>query len=258
MEEQLNVYQLTPGWKRYLNGWRFKRRIQRIEREFSRFVDGGSLLDVGCGTGGFLYGMSKSRKWKLHGLEMNREATKFVTREFGIPVYIGTLEEALPPDVCFDVVILRDVFEHFRDSILALQKLKGILKKKDGLLVIKMPNPDSVGARIFGPYWFGYSVPQHYFTWPSKVFCKFVEREGLKIVGTKYLYGAYSDYLTSNGFALEGRIPRNALRIGLRILSEMPFEIAAYPFIRAEIAIGRSSSLVYFIRPLITPKKEMP
>ncbi|MCZ7626840.1 MAG: class I SAM-dependent methyltransferase [Candidatus Methylomirabilis sp.] len=221
--------------------------MRRINGEISEFVSGGTLLDVGCGRGEFLFGMSKYRQWTLRGLEMNPSLAQFVTEMFYVPVLTGRLDQVLPGSVTYDVITLWDVFEHLSDPDDALGRLKESLSR-DGLLIIKMPNPESLGASLFGACWSGWGVPQHYFTWPPNVFEAFVQKRGLRIVRGRYLYGAYSDFITSVSFALHGIFRERVRKLLTRVLSLPPFMIGLSPFMALERALGRPSSVTYFIQ----------
>jgi SAM-dependent methyltransferase len=48
------------------------------------------------------------------------------------------------------------------DPIQALRHAKKLLRP-GGLLVVAVPNSDSLQARIFGPFWFHLDIPRHYF-----------------------------------------------------------------------------------------------
>ena len=86
------------------------------DRGASRFCDRisrrrsepGQLLDVGCATGHFLFGMQQ-RGWQVSGVEPNRHAARQANEILGLDVYHGTLTEAAYPSQFYDVVTLWDV-----------------------------------------------------------------------------------------------------------------------------------------------------
>jgi hypothetical protein len=184
--------------------------------------------------------------WRLSGLERQLEAARFVNTEWGIPVFVGPVEECLPSEPRFDIITLWDVFEHLRDPEVALERLRMALRPS-GILVIKMPNPTCLAARLFRSAWYGWAVPQHYFAWPRRVFESFVTDRGFRVVQTKYIYGAYSDHITSIGFALHGLIPTRLGRMLTRVLSNEVFETLATPLLTFESAVMGGSSLTYFL-----------
>jgi SAM-dependent methyltransferase len=70
-----------------------------------------------------------------------------------IAFFDGTLQEAKFPDNSFDVVVVRNIFEHLFNPNAEIQEIRRILKR-DGYLYLKVPNVDfEYGLRcrfIFG------------------------------------------------------------------------------------------------------------
>jgi SAM-dependent methyltransferase len=108
----------------------------------------GRLLDVGCGTGGFVK-IAKDAGWEAFGVELSESAANCAV-ERGVQVRAGTLEEQhFPPDY-FDVVTLWDVLEHLPDPSKELMEIYRILKL-DGFVVIRVPN---TGIQLLKVYLF--------------------------------------------------------------------------------------------------------
>lgn len=119
----------------------------------------GLLLDVGCATGLFLDGMRRFG-WRAQGVEPSRTAAEYARRRFGLDVFGGRLEEARFADASFDAVTLWDVLEHVHDPRATLAEVARILRP-GGLLVLSMPNPGSLEARLLGRFWLGWDLPRH-------------------------------------------------------------------------------------------------
>ncbi len=116
------------------------------------------LLDVGCGDGRFLSRM-KRLGWDVEGVEPDVEAVK-VAEQYGLSLYIGTLNDVtLPPD-SFDAITMRHVIEHLDNPILTLRECHRILKP-GGRLIILTPNIDSLGHRFFKASWRELEPPRH-------------------------------------------------------------------------------------------------
>lgn len=122
-------------------------------------VPGGKLLDVGCGTGLYLYGFRRLG-WESYGVEVSRHAAKMASCTLGLKVFQGTLEEAAFPDAYFDVVTLLHVLEHLPKPVGSLGEVRRVLKP-GGLLVMALPNLRSLAAFLFRSYWRGWEVPRH-------------------------------------------------------------------------------------------------
>jgi len=108
------------------------------------------LLDIGCGSGKFLYSMKKLG-WQTYGVEIGDFAAKHAREELGLNVFTGTVGEASFPDKFFDGITMHQVLEHVADPTATLLEINRILKD-DGLLAISVPDTGSLEARIFKKY----------------------------------------------------------------------------------------------------------
>lgn len=144
-------------------------RLRRVERRFGlhnrcallQRAAGrpGRLLDVGCATGIFLDGMRR-RGWEVCGVEPSPAASEYARARFGLDVLTGRLEEAGHPPASFDAITLWDVLEHVHEPRRTLSDLARLLRP-GGLLLLSLPNPDSLEARLLGPGWIGWDLPRH-------------------------------------------------------------------------------------------------
>lgn len=136
-------------------------RKVNIRKKFSlvqSLTAGGTLLDVGCGTGEFL-NYAKRRGWKVAGVEPAERARNFARQRYGLSV-------SDPQDLCsmsagsFNVITLWHVLEHVHSLRSYAERLSAILKK-GGVLIVAVPNRRSLDARIYGDKWAAYDVPRH-------------------------------------------------------------------------------------------------
>lgn len=118
-----------------------------------RFGKKGTLLDIGCCTGGLL-AEAKKKEWKVWGVDPSLWACRMADRLHHLQVYNGTIELYKAPTSFFDVVTLLDVFEHVEYPVLLLEKIHSILKD-DGILCIVTPNYGSITAKILNHRWWG-------------------------------------------------------------------------------------------------------
>lgn len=99
------------------------------------------LLDVGCGTGGFMSGLGSD----LHryGVDMHPEALRFARSRPGLSVCRATAERLPFPDARFDIVVSLDVICHAAVAApgAAVAEMARVLKP-DGLLVLNLPAYD--------------------------------------------------------------------------------------------------------------------
>ena len=120
---------------------------------------GGKLLDVGCGSGGFLATM-RDLGWDVTGVEPDPEAVRVAVGDRKLSVIAGTLEEAHLPAASFDAITMYHVIEHAPDAISVIAECRRILKP-GGSLVILTPNAESLGHKLFHRSWRGLEPPRH-------------------------------------------------------------------------------------------------
>jgi ubiquinone/menaquinone biosynthesis C-methylase UbiE len=136
----------------------FEQGVQWRHRQALLDRPPGRILDVGCGSGDFLAALI-SRGWEVHATEFS-DAAVTMARKRGISVHQGTVEDAAFPDDFFDVVTMWHVLEHVPAPRETLSELRRILKR-DGLLVIEVPDSASVTFRLTDDRWMGLDVPRH-------------------------------------------------------------------------------------------------
>lgn len=147
---------------------------------------GGRLLDVGCGSGVYLDAFRKLG-WDAYGVELSPEAAEQARRSLGLKVFTGVLEDAKFPNGCFDVVTLIHVLEHLRDPVGTLREVSRILKK-DGLLLMALPNLRSLAAWIFRSRWFPLDVPRHLYHFSPTSLRRLLTRvEGIRLKKVNHL-----------------------------------------------------------------------
>ncbi|MEN9337317.1 MAG: hypothetical protein RLZZ500_2304 [Bacteroidota bacterium] len=115
----------------------------------------GTILDIGAGTGEFLL-TCKNDGWKVTGLEPNAKA-KGIAQKKGIEID-ASLD--LLPNHSFDIITMWHVLEHVPDLDSQLNEIKRLLKP-NGIVLIAVPNFNSLDAKIYQSYWAAYDVPIH-------------------------------------------------------------------------------------------------
>jgi 2-polyprenyl-3-methyl-5-hydroxy-6-metoxy-1,4-benzoquinol methylase len=95
-----------------------------------------SVLDFGCGAGGFL-SQVKRTAIKCSGVEKDKMLRRRIQEEYNIHIYsdVGEISEK------FDIITLFHVLEHFKDPKELLMQLSNLLED-DGRIIIEVPNSD--------------------------------------------------------------------------------------------------------------------
>ncbi len=145
----------------------------------------GKLLDVGSGTGAFLYEM-KQHGWDATGLEPDADARTAAKKIYDIDLSDTGLFYQLPSGQ-FDAITLWHVLEHVHDLSKYIQQLKALLNE-NGKLFIAVPNYTSKDAVIYKQYWAGYDVPRHLYHFSPEAMQVLMEKNGLKVLQHKPMW----------------------------------------------------------------------
>lgn len=221
------------------SGWRRRRKV--IEGK----IPGGRLLDVGCATGEFLAEMETSNKWECYGVEPVPYAAAIARQNTHASIFDGTLFDANYPKDFFDIVTLWDVLEHISDPLRTLREIRRILKP-GGILIMCVPDPESITGRWFGPNWIGLDAPRHLHDFPKSTLVKRLQLENFRNVTTTYLS---SDHYIFMGSLAIASYTTGHQRWGIffeEIARSLGGRILLSGFFLAFRLLGIGSSPVYF------------
>jgi 2-polyprenyl-3-methyl-5-hydroxy-6-metoxy-1,4-benzoquinol methylase len=194
-------------------------------RVVTHWMDSGRLLDVGCGSGGFLREMHRLGGWQVQGIEIDPEMVRFAQAELGMDVLENTLEEAGFPDHAFDIITMWDVLEHMHDPLAVLREVRRILRP-GGLVICSTPNVASLDAKIFGRYWIGFDVPRHLYTFSPSTLAALLRKAALDVERVFCFYGRYTTFALSLSLWLNARI--RSPRWRRRVSSSLHFFLFRY------------------------------
>lgn len=135
------------------NHWSQRRKL------LMTYKSGGSILDLGCSSGGFLRSLDPD-SWIPYGIEMSAEVARHAEVNAGAQVFVGDILDAPFTPNSFDAITCFHVFEHLYQPREVLKKVSTWLKP-GGIFFTMMPNIDSAGARIFKSYWYALELPRH-------------------------------------------------------------------------------------------------
>ncbi|MDU0372164.1 class I SAM-dependent methyltransferase [Hymenobacter endophyticus] len=137
----------------------------------------GRLLDYGCGTGHFL-AAAKSNGWQVAGWEPNARAREEASQRVGQPIGVESLVQFQPAS--FDAITLWHVLEHVHTLNETLQQLIRLLKP-DGILMIAVPNVDSLDAQHYRQDWAAYDVPRHLYHFTPKTMTQLLKKHKMQV-----------------------------------------------------------------------------
>jgi 2-polyprenyl-3-methyl-5-hydroxy-6-metoxy-1,4-benzoquinol methylase len=141
------------------------------------------LLDIGCGSGQFLYEM-KSLGLDVYGVEPGKFDEKG-NKKYNLNIKKGDIKSAKYKKDYFDIITLNHVLEHINSPNETLKEIERVLKK-DGVLIIGIPNTNSLVFRIFKENWYQLDVPRHIINYSDKNLRLLLNRNGFKIRKIRY------------------------------------------------------------------------
>lgn len=168
------VYQLV---KNYTIKSKWNLILKQVNKQYLE------VLDIGCGTGDFLkYGIDKHAVHAV-GVEPNHKArTLAQIKNVTVKNAITEIENET-----FDVITLWHVLEHVTDLNEYFCFFEKHLKK-DGVLIIAVPNFKSYDAKYYKQYWAAWDVPRHLWHFSKVSIKKWAEKYHFKLMHIKPMY----------------------------------------------------------------------
>ena len=122
-----------------------------------RYRNAGRLLDVGAGVGLFVL-EAHDEGYDAQGVEISAQAVETGTAALKVPLVCGDFLATEMPASDYDIVTLWHVFEHLPDPRAILAKVHHILQPS-GIVIIGVPNFESMQSRFFRSRWYHLDVP---------------------------------------------------------------------------------------------------
>jgi SAM-dependent methyltransferase len=214
------------GFAQRLRGYAIDRYLAHQLGELELPANGDqpfAVLDYGCGDGALVlamlrFGHKYDRPLHVTAVDFHDTPPPALANVGPVVTYQVNAAWHLDRGHCYDVIFLRHVLEHHPQPLRLLSEL-GATLRPGGRLFIEVPNRQSVWARMFGCYYFGYYVPRHLFHFDRASLAGALRRAGFRDVTVRRahhpLIGGSLGYLT--GFRI-----RNTSMVGL---ASFPFQI---------------------------------
>jgi len=143
-----------------------------------KLSDGKNLLDIGSGTGEFL-GRSQKAQFQVTGIEPSATGRDQTKDNFGISVndeqHLTDIESGK-----FDFITMWHVLEHVYDLNERVAELQRLIKK-DGHIIIAVPNLTSFDAAKYKKHWAAYDLPRHLYHFSPNDISSLMEKHAMKV-----------------------------------------------------------------------------
>lgn len=174
--------QLISRIKRQFNrqGCQIKEyRVLGLLRDFKLSYEN-RIADIGCGEGELLYLLRELGFSKTQGFD------PFIEKSFrysnGLEIKKMHVDEIKGP---FDFIMLNHSFEHMKDPIGVLKKLRGLMDGDEARLMIRIPVVN-MAWNLFREYWYQLDPPRHVHLYSPSGFSLLLNQVGLIVEKTFY------------------------------------------------------------------------
>jgi hypothetical protein len=162
-----------------------------LARRIDRIAPVGPVLDLGSGDGALLDALHRRGREAI-GVEREAGRSDVIAAEIG---EVGGKWAA---------IVFWHSLEHLRSAGQALAHAAGLLVP-GGVIVLALPNLDSIQARLFGDRWFALDVPRHLVHVPASEMLRRLEELELRVERVSFARGGQVVFGWLHG--LVGRLP---------------------------------------------------
>ena len=163
----------------------FLKRLNVIKK----FVNNGSVLDIGCGYGFFLNCLDDN--YTGVGVDVSTHAIEYAKNRLNVNAIAGQLDDCSFPNKSFEIITMWDTIEHLNRPESIFKEINKLLSD-EGVLAITTGNVASFISKIFGKKWHLYNLPEHLWFFSYRTIQKFLNKYGFEIVEKKYDISYYS------------------------------------------------------------------
>jgi len=146
-----------------------------------------SVLEVGCGDAQFLYYLERrlSADADIIGIDVARGSSPAPSTSH-VKIITASLSD-LRIETKFDLILMYDVLEHLPDPGDAIRRA-GKLLSEGGLLIIQVPNWNSMWRSIFTRVWSGLQIPRHIVFFNEQTLSDYCTRNGYSALSLRKVF----------------------------------------------------------------------
>lgn len=182
-DDNLNQKYSDVEDKKYISEIEFKKKyFLNLYNKIKSYINiNSSVLEIGSyyGVLGNILNKSKLIK-KYSGLELSEHAATFSKNQFNLNIINETIEIHQKKNKTYDLIMLADVVEHFRDPFQNFALIEKMLNK-NGTIIFTTFDMDSFYPK-FRKINYHWIIPFHLFFFSKKTLSKILEERNLKII----------------------------------------------------------------------------
>jgi len=249
-ETILARYSRDYFWKEYLPSLgvvdgqfdlaRFDLRHSAILQMIAAEAPGRRLLEVGCGAGFFLKAAERAG-WRVEGIELSEEASRFASERLQLPIRRERAEDAPIEAGSFDAAVMFEVIEHLFDPRAVLPAIARALAP-GGTFVMTTPNFDSASRYLLGVDWAVLSPLEHVYYFTEDSLRRLLAATGFSDVRFERQHVMWGPQETIN---FRYTHAPNGIRARL---CEILVRAGGHPFARVVQRAGRQDTLMCFAK----------
>lgn len=166
---------LTNLLYKIVRNYTLNQKLQLIKKQTNKK----RLLDFGCGTGIFCHKMY-ANKFEVVGYEPSKNVDhKALSQSIAVYKDLSLLKKERP----FDTITAWHTIEHVHDLTETIKLLHKLLRK-NGILIMAVPNHKSHDAKHYKEYWAAYDVPRHLYHFSRNSVHKLMTKKKFTLIDT--------------------------------------------------------------------------
>ena len=147
----------------------------------SKVSKGKRHLDIGAGNGVFLSFMQE-KGWDVSGVELDDASRARIVENTGLPIAKFVQDNSETEE--YDVITMWHVLEHVYELKKDIKTIKEKLKK-NGALIVAVPNCASYDAKKYKEFWAAYDLPIHLYHFRPQNIKDLFAQYNMEVVETK-------------------------------------------------------------------------
>ena len=166
--------------QKYISQIKYKKfYFQKFFNNISNQIDiNANVLEIGSYYG-ILGSIINTKVKKYSGLELSKHGANFSKKKFNLKIFNESIQQHMRRKIKYDVIIMADVIEHFKDPYEVFSQVYRLLNKK-GKLILSTFNMDSMYAKLTGKN-YHWIIPFHLVYFSNKTLRDFGKNNKLEL-----------------------------------------------------------------------------